>query len=396
MAKMSVEEEAKREVETDAQAGQGFLSMKDCYWYDQNGVLIATQEDVRGTPSLPASCQPGGPGDIARPCTVQCQALTPASSINRMTDKATTNFFDQMNAQISAATAKAGPFQVYVQAIINALINRVITEGVGLLRADNVSSPEYGDTGESESLPDIASAEDVMNEQANAELVLSYLTSLNEYSEELLTEQETNLALLNSLVPTYQGLIPVLNNVISACSGTPFSSYATWAQNQIDNINNNLIPLFNSQISQLEDDIITILLLIGDVDTTILLVQDFILATDNWLAVWEAVEGDPEAPELIAATDEVNAAQALAITGIQVIVEEINGVVYSSDFGSLNGEIMNAITNVVYAALDLSTQRGDPEWPLVGTLYGYLDTAADIQATASEYINTCNSWGGGA
>ena len=389
--KMNKEAEAEEEVRTDAEMGEGFLSMKDCKWYDRRGILVAEQQDVRGIPPLPDICRPANSTNT--PCIHKCQTLTPASSVNRMANKASTNFFDQINAQISAATVKAGPFQVYVQAIINALINRVITEGIGLLKADNVPSPAYGNIGRSADIREITTPEDVILAETDAELTISYLISLKGELQDLLSEQQTNLALLNSLIPTYQGFIPVLNNVISACSGTPFGGYTTWAQDQINNINNNLIPSFNAQISQLEDDIAETILLIDDTDTTILLVQDFILAADNWLLIWEAVEGDPDAPELIAATNELNAAQALAITGIQVIVEEINGIAYSSSFTNLNGEIVNAVTNIVYTSLDLSNERGDPAWPLTGTLYGYLDAAADIQTTANEYIIACNNWG---
>ncbi|MEA2113752.1 MAG: hypothetical protein U9P63_03830, partial [Patescibacteria group bacterium] len=46
--KTEAEEEAKEENMTDAEAGKGFLSIKDCRWYDKTGKEVAEQKNVRG------------------------------------------------------------------------------------------------------------------------------------------------------------------------------------------------------------------------------------------------------------------------------------------------------------------------------------------------------------
>ena len=147
-------------------------------------------------------------GGFQGPCYEKCELLTPASSVKNIADKTMTNWYDQMNAQITAASTKAGPFQIYVQAILNALINRVITEGVGLLKAgtDNdpggaLTEPEYGDLGEADKLPKIVDPEDVMQEQTDANLLIGQLEILDKKLKDIETHTATRIANLKSVLP---------------------------------------------------------------------------------------------------------------------------------------------------------------------------------------------------
>ncbi|MCG2809383.1 MAG: hypothetical protein L6275_03535, partial [Candidatus Portnoybacteria bacterium] len=145
--KMLVMDKEIKEMEKDLDMGEGFLSPKDCYWYSADGDLVETQTDVWGSPSLPSDCQPDPnnkgftTAGYTAPCSKICQINTPASVVKDVASKSITTAFDKMNTYIGAALSKTGPYAVYIQAIADALINRILTEGKGLLQADAVPSP---------------------------------------------------------------------------------------------------------------------------------------------------------------------------------------------------------------------------------------------------------------
>jgi len=399
--KMSVEEEAKREAEQDLEMGQGYLSPKDCEWRDAKGVLVETQKDIWGSPPLPNACKPDPKhpgktvGGFDAPCYKKCRILTPASSVKRLADKAITNYYDQINAQIAGATAKAGPYQVYVQAIINALINRIITEGVGLLKATAESPPAYGDIGTSTDIPAILSPEQVLKDKNAVDSLSSQLNLTKQNLEnELLNEQKNNLAVLKLIPPAYSEVLPVLDNVISACAtATPYTTHVSWAQTQKDNINNNLIPSFNQKINQMEKvEIPKTINLVNNVNTAIVSAQDYSNKADNWLTVYKEVEGKADDLKLKAAGTEVNQSKNKLIADVQKVVEVINGTVTSTDISGLNQEVQNANTNVITLAIDLKTERGNPTFPDPGTLYAELEAARNLKDEANNKLNQCLNW----
>lgn len=401
--KMSVEETAQAEREKELEMGEGYLSPKDCTWYDASGAVVETQEDVWGTPPLPAACQPdpANPGQtvggFAAPCDHRCEILTPASTVKRTTDDAVTNFYEQLNAQIAGATAKSGPFQVYVTAIVSALISRIITEGVGLLRTDSSDSslqpPGQGDIGASVDIPETISPEFVRQEITRAEALLTQLQLLRGNLENrLLAEQQNNLAVLKLVRDTYLEIIPLLENVIEACEDTPYSSYVSWAENQINNINNNIVPSLNQRISRMEADISYTLETINLTNQAIVAVQNYINAANNWLAVHESVGGDPDSPELAAAETAMTQARTEAVSATQTVIRRINGVALSSSFEGLTQEVQQAIANVLNQAAQLELDRGLAEWPESGTLYGELQAAYDLREEANQYLLVCLGW----
>jgi hypothetical protein len=405
--KTSVEETAKKELEKDIEMGEGYLSPKDCTWYDKNGTVVKKQTDVWGTPSLPkdennvslCSPDPNNPGKtlggFEAPCYHKCQILTPASSVKRIADEATTNFYEQINAQIGAATVKAGPFAVYVQAIANALINRVMEEGLDLVTEEHV--PEYGDPGGAEEIPEISNPESITQDQADAGLLLSYLNSIKEDLGELLQEQQTNLAVLRLIPPTYSALIPTLDNVISSCSSTPYTNYESWAEGKISEIENNIIPSTNQKIAVLTSALVTTNnSWIPYVNTAINSVQDYLNKIDDYLYEYELAGGvkdptNPDDPLTLAEAAMLNARNQ-AITDSQTVISAIKGTTYSSTFIDLAQEILSTISIVIEATLALGQERGNPNWPEPNTLYATIEAAQDIEDTANGYITTCLAW----
>jgi len=395
--KMAVEEIAKKELAEDMEMGQGYLSPKDCNWYDANSNLVEEQKDVWGTPPLPAACQimqpidPHNPGatvgGFQGPCYKKCKILTPASSVNKMANTAITNFYQQINSGI--ASIDAGPYSVYVQAIASALINKVITEGIGLLKAEDEEGPDFGDIGASEDIPEIASPEQAMQDQVDAELLSDQFELLEDYANDFLDEQETNLAVLKLIPSTYLTTISALDNVITGyCSTTP--AYVVWATNEKNHIQDNIIPSYNALINQVENtEIPDTLSLISDIASAISLVEDFNAKTDDWLTVWEDTAGDPADPDLQAADDTMNNAKISAIESAQEILKTINGIYSSDDFNGFNSEIITAITNLVTEILELEEDRGNANWPEAGTLYGELDAAANLKDQAVAKSDEC-------
>ena len=391
-----VASEAQKENETDAQMGEGFLSPKDCTWRDASGAIIATQENVRGTAILPDACKLNEQGEtpgVIRPCSVNCKTRTPGSVISAAANKTATNYFDQINAQISAATAKAGPFQIYVQAIINSLINRLITEGMGLITGDPQSSPGYGDTGASSNIPDITNPESVIINKDSATALIAQL-DLNKKNAEkgLLEEQKTNLAVLKLISPAYLGAIPNLNNVISICSIANYSSYVDWANAKIIDINDNIVPTNNQKIIQMETiNIPKTISIINKINTTIVSVQEYINKVDAWLLVYEEVNGELNNIQLNQAKVEMDQAENEAIANTQEVLTLINGTALSTDIGELTNESMNANVTIISLAINLEEERGSNVFPGIGTLYAELENTETIKSDADDRVITCQS-----
>ena len=390
--KTKVEAEAKEEAEKES--SNGFLGQKECTWRDQSGTTIEVQQDVRGTPRLPDVCMGTPTPGVVRPCVVSCKTLTPASVISDIANKSINSTYDTYNAQLTAATANAGPYQVYVQATANAMINRVLTEGVGLLRADPESSPAYGDLVAAANIPETTNPEEAMQEQTMAQSILDQLNLLDNYLDNYLTEQQTNVALLETISSYYSSsVISAMNDTINYCSPTPYTSYVTWANNEIDEINTTIIPSYQTRINELQNtDIATTISLINDLVTTKSLINTYISKVNIYLSVWETVNGSADSTELQNASNDMNNARTDAITAIQGVITEINGVVSSNTFTTLINEVMNATSNTVNETLNLQQERGYPEWPVIGTLYGEYDTAQSLKSEADVKTNTCQAW----
>jgi len=394
---ISAAEREAKEREKELEMGEGFLSPKNCTWYDKNRRVVEEQHDVWGTPSMPVACrtvQPANPnnpgvtvGGFQGPCDYSCAILTPASTVEHTANKTVTNFFDQINAQIAAATAKAGPYAVYIQAIVTALINRVTQEGTGLLEPiEPFYVPKKGDKGEGDKIPDIISPEQVLQRIDRANILIEELTNLKESLERLLIEQQTNLPLWEDLLRRIQDLLPLVEDVLATCAGTPCGD---WARDQRKAIRQNNIPNFEKQIANLEDAIPETIEAIGLADTAIASTQEFIDQANNWLEVWERVAGDPDDPELEAATIAMEEAKDQAIEDIRAVVRLTKGSVLDGGLGVLVQEVRKANRKIIERWVDQEAKRGDPRGPAGGTIYRKLENA-EIRRERAE---TCLSSG---
>ncbi len=396
--------EAKQEMEADALMGDGFLSQKNCIWRDANGRVVERQEDVRGYPSLPEDCQDGS---AELPCRPDCRVVNPGKTISEAANKAVTNFYDQINAQIAGATAKAGPYQIYVQAIANALINRVVQEGFALFQDDGSyadagysgSVPNYGDKGESSTIPQTKNPESVVQSRESAEGIRGQINLIKQNLEtDLLNEQNNNLSVLKSVLSVYQNeVLPVLEEIIQSC---PNTSYANWANSQKNQLNNDLIPSLNQRISQLESDSDPETLDIVSVEGTIATanyidssvipaINNYRTKAEDWLEVYEEAEGREESAELDAAEEAVNQAEAEAISEIQKIIKAVNGSFTSNDFSGLEQEAQTANIALTRLAYNLLEERGNSSFPGAGTLYAELESAQALKNEANSKLSQC-------
>jgi len=372
--KYEEEEKAREQAAFDALTGDGFLSMKDCIWYDETGAVVATQTDVRGQPKLPSVCI----GSATGPCTYKCETLTPSSVISAVVDKTTTNYWDQLNAQISAATSKAGPYSVYVQAIINALINRVMTEGVGLLKAGTSSDsqgeltePDYGDLGAASSTPEIVDSQEVLDKISDAEMLLTQLKDVLKYYADRINDiRQDRIDYLNETLDYYNDYtIPSLDNVISACGDVEFEGSVAWATSKKSEIENTTIPAIEAEIERLEAGTESV----TDIDASIDAVQAYIDAANDWLDVYDKVYGNSETdlddngtPDLEEAQVIMDDAEEYAIETVQDLVTLLSGTTCtSSSFEELTEDVKEITGTTVQEEIDLgntdNTEKSEAE-----------------------------------
>lgn len=389
-----VQSKAKEEAEKDAMMGEGFLSPKDCTWRDATGRVVAQQNDVWGHPSLPQECKPeyAEAAGVITPCTEKCTIKTPSSVVSEMTKKATTNFYDQINAQIAGATANAGPFQIYVTSIVNALINRVMREGLAIVGIGEV--PNEGDSGAAASIPRTLIPETVMGYKNSAIELIDQLELLKDnLNNQLLEEQQNNLALLTLISAAYAEDIPALEDVAEECEGTNYSSYVTWAEDKISELNNSTTPELAQRISDMENNQIpNTLSWIDYINTAVSSVQGYTSVADEWIDAYRNTGGNQRDPMFIQAEADIQQAENNATTDVQKVITEINGAVASSDFNYLISEIEDASFNTVILANYLISERGYVEWPDAGTLYAELEAARAIKTEALTKKDQCESW----
>jgi hypothetical protein len=390
MEKEKKEEEAKAQEEFDAEAGGGFLSMKTCSWYDKDGDLVEKQEDVIGQPSMPDSCN-----EDMLPCEVFCTNLTPSTLMDETAKKTSTNWLDQINQQIGAATAKAGPYSVYIQAIANALINRLMTEGVGFFRAGVEEydkdykkfedKPDYGDLGAASSTPEIADPSDIEEEKNDATLLIGQLEILQSNLEDMTEDIEQRIENLEKAYDYYDIKTRAALRALEECK---LEGYSKWASNKLKKIDDEILPGIKSEIESLEAYVSEAT--VQDIEDAIALTNNFIDKADEWLDVWEDVGGNTETDsdedgtsDLDKAEEELDEAREAAIKKIQEVVTAFNGSYDSSDFDGLINEVKTAIKNLSDLSIELNVNPDDQS---------ELENAKALEDEADRYGTNCANY----
>ncbi|MBU4031125.1 hypothetical protein KJ756_03140 [Patescibacteria group bacterium] len=377
-----------KNMEKDLDMGEGFLSPKDCYWYNKDGNLVATQMDVWGSPPLPGEC-PSGSG-----CVSKCQIKTPGSVVSAMADEAVTNIFEYTNTMMGAAASQSGPFAPYVMAITNALVNRILLEAEGLLGATPVPSPNYGDIGEAENLPEIVSPAENYSNQQSAEQMLITLNPLKDgLINNLIPQQKDSLAVWQDVYNAYQSAIPSLEETMAECSGVIADNY-NWALDEKNEIENNILPPLKEKIDKLENDSLDANDAALLIDETVVSVEKLIDEIEKWDEIYQKNDAWGF-EELNTAQDNIDIAKEEVVANVQEILMIINIIIPSSgldetadDLDELSEELYSALTEVMTLYVDLFKKIGVKEFPAAGTIYAELEAA---NAYAAEVIELANS-----
>jgi len=401
-----------KEQEAEIARGNGFFSPKDCIWYDANGKPIDLEvdsetgrrytsgyKDVWGTPSLPAKCQPSTDpnaepfetvGGIPGPCYEKCISHTPGQTISDTVSDTMGGYRDTLNEQIGAFSAKAGPYSVYVQAILTALINRTFKEGYGLLFAQNEDIPNP----ESPVPPPPVDPGNNYENKVMASLLKTELDSIKETLECagancLLDQQKQNLAVLKLILSKYKEIDSILDQILDPNNNCS-SSAKSWANSQKTAVANEMAKI-EGEINSLEADIAKTLSWISQISVIIASIDAYFEKFAIWEAAYEAYGGiyDPNDPNdpVVLAQKNLDNAEDKVIAQTQALLTEINGSSTGTTFAALKAEASIAYIQVVNLALALSIKRGVPSYPATGTLYARLEEAISIKVAADSYLS---------
>ena len=415
-----IQTKEEKEQEAEIARGSGFFSPKDCVWYDGNNKPIDLvvessgkrytegYKDVWGTPSLPSKCAPsanilaepfetdglhkdGSP--VVGPCTKKCISHTPGKQISDSVSKAMNNFWDVINEQIGAASAKAGPLAIYVEQILNALVNRAFKEGYGLLFAQNQYIPGQGDIGLSGELPDIYDPTEISQDKIAIGLLETKLGPLKDELVKLLEEQKKNKQILDQILAEYELANTTLNKILDP-SNLCDSATKAWAESQ-KTIVTGKITQVTGEITAIDTKIAGTESAINSISMVIIpAIEDYNAKYDEYEKQSEITGGqynpnDPNDP-LTKALTELDEAKDELIEQLQALLTDMSGSYIGTTIPALTEEI-----SVFYISISkdlipvLEAERGDQSAPASGTLYSRLRIAKALREDADEYLDSC-------
>ncbi|MBU2598854.1 MAG: Tim10/DDP family zinc finger protein, partial [Actinobacteria bacterium] len=414
-----------KEQEAEIARGSGFFSPKDCVWYDGNNKPIdlvvessgkrytTGYDDVWGTASLPAKCAPSANilaepfetdglhkdgSSVVGPCYKKCISHTPGKQISDSVSKTVNRFWDTINAQIGAASAKAGPYSIYVEAILTALVNRAFKEGYGLLFAQNQSIPGEGDCGAACELPKIIDPTEIKQDVAAAKLLKPELSTIKVALDKLLKEQKDNLAVWNLIVKKYEDILLILDDMTKdhplGCGETSYDpSYITWAKNKKIEVDDIISTIKNTNIKNLTDIIAKTVLQINNIDNIIIpAINAYIDAVDVWEKAYEDSGGTTN-DDVEKALKALNDAKNIAILAVQNLFKAIMGTSTGTTFTELKAESY-LVFDQIYVLIDqYYTERGTSAFPEPGTIWGDYETAVELEEDAQGRLDKCQTWG---
>jgi len=226
------EEKAKDAAGQEGLAGRGFLSVKACV----EGHATLMPENRTQTCNDKDSCKSlESRAGTYFVCDKEI-AVTPASVLSDITSRAMDREMDIIGQEIAAMTADLGTFAPYVVAVGNALINRLIQEG---LEAVQTSGPTEESPDEPMPPSDVVISIDSPAKAEVAEEIATIIFDQQELLKEnledqLLSQQQSNLTVMQSMETIQSDILSTLRNVFQASSvGQPDCSLPSWANSQI-------------------------------------------------------------------------------------------------------------------------------------------------------------------
>ncbi len=428
--KLKREAAAKEAAEQEAAAGKGFWSLRECvrgYTTDTNE-SCSSKDDCDNLESNP---------------TFVCErdiSTTPGTIISDVVTKAVTQDLTILENQIGDLADSFGPYLApYIAAIASALVNRVLQEGLNYVEGLGPSSDDPdAPLPEGRDVDDVdTTVSDAIDGQNQASSLAEQQELLKENLEfHLLTEQEANLVVLESIediqneildtiveifknctlpswataevidtvtsvdpvtnddktTETYQitvtdiGSVTIKKETTSAGSSQGSSSSILYYDQQ-----NN--PQINAELTALENDIAETNQRIADAADAIAATNGYYQTAQEYIDLYENTL-QPPTDEEQAALDEkeqlMDTAETLAIEKGEIAVRVDPGTIET--FEELNTETQSGSMEVVQESSNLIFARGiSEEYPQAGTYYGQKSDAKSTRIHTSAHLSDCLS-----
>ncbi|MBU2037455.1 hypothetical protein KJ866_04655 [Patescibacteria group bacterium] len=280
---------------------------------------------------------------------------------------------------------QAKEFSEFAGAIIDAVINRAIREGIALMK----SSPDgtsAGQTGAGISTPatvsaNISSYADALTGSASAQTIIGQQDLYKENLKKLLAESQVSLGVLNNIKNSKNNVLSLYQQLQQrGCSNPPnIASSISATQNEISAL--------NTKIASLNSDIIAIQTKISQVTTANIDTLAYKAAADAYIRVYEANISNPKAQVVLDAEAIFKAAQAKAIASNQALL-----ATSSTDFDDFASQTTAKTSATAQEAVDVMTARGvisTCAYTQSNTLYKDLCDSQSKEIELQGYLSAC-------
>jgi len=233
--KINREQAAKDAAGQEGGAGRGFLSVKVCVkGYTEDYDTGETDETCSGSGDC-GDLEDSVEDDINYLFVCEKEEVsTPASVLSDVTSRAIDRPMESLSRQVADLTDSMGSYAPYIIAISNALINRVIEEGLAEVQ-------RIGPTEEEPDIPlptgtpvePMQTPAQAGTDAGNAATLFEQQGLLKENIEtQLLPQQQSNLGIMQN-IETIQNSILTTLGILFQLSGQPNCSLPSWANSQM-------------------------------------------------------------------------------------------------------------------------------------------------------------------
>jgi len=440
--KLAAEAAAEDAAGQEATAGGGFLSVKVCV---KGKIINNFDQSVYSTCNNTNDCKSAKESvenDINYSFTCEDERVsTPASVLSDVTSRAMDRQLDTLSAQVAGLTSSLGSFAPYIVAVANAVINKLMQEGLATLQASGPSSAAPNEplpTGQA-----IAEIETPAQAEIASEMTV-FLVEMQKLLKEnletqLLVQQQSNLSVMQSIETIQNNILNTLVNIEAEADcpmpywassqiisstiepgPTPIDSDRTVETIQISasDVGNVLVkrtswrewegveegyvthatyeiletnPQITDQIAGLQgNDVSATNQRIADTATAIASSNDLISAVDEYVTLYNETLQPPTGEEQAALDvkkDAVDAALELLITNGQVAAQSS-----ANNLVDLNSDTQDANLTVNEQANSLLEARGlSEEMPEAGTLFGQKENLQTILYSAQSHLSGCQT-----
>lgn len=282
---------------------------------------------------------------------------------------------------------QAKEFSEFAGAIIDAVINRAIREGVALMQptSEGTSSGQTGagiSTAATVSV-NTSSYAGAQTGSSGAQTLLSQLPLYSQNLGTLLAENQTNLGVLNNIKNSKNNILNLYNQLQQKGCPNPSDIPSAISATQSE------ISALNSQIASLNSDILAIQNKISQTNTAKNDTLNYKTAADNYKTVYEANTGNPKAQVVLDAEAAMNSAKVKAISSNQLLLSTS-----STSFNDFAQQTTRKTQDAALGATDAMNKRGVMYGCATaqnGTLYKNLCDSQSKEIDLQGYLSACNA-----